>query len=753
MKHLTPTQAYFISFILLAMWAIFAYATMQNQIQEQERYAKLINISGKQRMLSQRTALLAIQYHQKPDVSYLKELKRCSSLMEEDHRYLTGNLPSENLRKIYFEKPYLLDAKVTSYFELLKGYINRSTPFNSEYLFEHSTQLLPDLDYAVQVYEQESDHKIARLTQIERYILLGTILTLILEALLILRPTFKKASLNMVQLQKMADGKTRKLALSLEKLESEIAAKERAEAALSRSHEVFEKLTNSAMDGIIQINHEGNIVFWNPAATEIFGYDAEEMRGANLHKILVPEEPRTLHLNAFPDFLKTGKGRAIGKTLELEATHKNGHIIPVELSLSSFLIGDNWQAMGVIRDITARKKAEQSRLEAESQLQQKYKMEAVGIMAGGMAHNFNNNLSIILGNLDLLNLQKNLTDKAQEFLNNAKIGVLRSRDLIQQLMAYSRAEEQKLVPTQFDAVIDETMNLLRATIPSTVYLQYNVTPESRGKTVLADATRIQEALLNLCNNAVHAMDESGQLTIGLETVILRSEDVSAEYNDCSPGNFLRLRIQDTGCGMTNEQLNKIFDPFYTTKKVGEGTGMGLSTVQGMVKQIGGQIKVLSILDQGTTFDLYIPVVGNQLPSLAEAKEQLLQQGTERILFVDDNKQVASLGKQLLTEMGYQVSMMTDSSEALKMFTANANCFDLVMTDQTMPKLTGKELIAEIKKVRTDIPTILCTGYSSKIDAHDAEELGISAFLMKPLDLSLLSQTIRQVLSQVSSRNL
>nr|MDA3903200.1 ATP-binding protein [Desulfuromusa sp.] len=365
-----------------------------------------------------------------------------------------------------------------------------------------------------------------------------------------------------------------------------------------------------------------------------------------------------------------------------------------------------------------------------------------------MAHNFNNNLSIILGNLELINLQKNLTPKAQEFLKNAKIDVMRSGDLIQQIMAYSHTGKQQMGPIQLAAVLDESIKLLRSMIPTSVNLQYHATPESLETTVLADATRVQEAVLNLCNNAVHAMDETGQLTIALDTVVLQGTDVSAGYNECLPGKFIRLRVQDTGCGMTDELLKKIFDPFYTTKEVGKGTGMGLSTVQGMMKDIGGQIKASSTLGQGTIFNLYFPMLEATQTEESTPENTTLPRGTERILFVDDDEMLASLGEKLLTEMGYQVVVMNESTEALKMFTVNFEHFNLVITDQTMPQLCGKDLIAELKKVKPDIPTILCTGYSSKINKEDAKELGISAFMMKPLDLPKLAQTVRRVLDGV-----
>jgi len=512
---------------------------------------------------------------------------------------------------------------------------------------------------------------------------------------------------------------------------------------LRESEQRFRQISDNLQEWIWDVDVKG-VYTYSSGNMNMLGYTHEEIVGKNYFFDFFPAEDREELKNiVFKQFATKQPFRDfINRNLT-----KNGEV--VWFSTSGVPIFDsNGELIGYRgsdTNITERKQAEEQSLELEAQLHQKCKMEAVGILAGGMAHNFNNNLAIILGNLELLNLQKNLTVEAQGFLKNARIGTLRSRDLIQQIMAYSRSQQPKMVPTQLEPVITETLNLLRPMIPTSVYLQYNAAPESLETTVLADATRVQEALLNLCNNAVHAMDETGRLTIDLTTTALQKADISAEYSECLPGKFVRLRVQDTGCGMTDELINQIFDPFYTTKGVGEGTGMGLSTVQGMIIQIGGQIKLTSISGQGTTFDLYFPITDNKLQSSPEEKGQPLPRGTEHILFVDDDEMLASLGEQLLSTLGYQVCMMTDSAEALKMFAANADRFDLIISDQTMPNLTGKDLIAEIKKFRADIPTILCTGYSSKIDEEEAAKLGISAFMMKPLDLPHLSQTIRQVL--------
>lgn len=399
---------------------------------------------------------------------------------------------------------------------------------------------------------------------------------------------------------------------------------------------------------------------------------------------------------------------------------------------------------GFFQDITSRKQAEARHCELEGELRQKHKMEAVGYMAGGMAHNFNNNLGIILGNVELSQL-KVQDPNVQEMLVNAKTAILRSRDLVSQIITYSRKGIQTKTTIQLQTIIDETIILLSSTLPATINLQKVISPTCDSNFVNADASQVQEILVNLCNNAVQAMDEKGDLTISLESVELSQTEIPSQY-DGIPGKYVKLSVQDSGCGMPTEMIDKIFDPFFTTKEEHEGVGMGLATVQGIVAQHGGVIRVNSIPNQGTVFNIYFPIADNPV---AETKFKPakgdMPKGTEKILFVDDDEILASLGKKLLKVMGYQVTMMTDSTEAIKLFTANADHFDMVITDQTMPDLSGKELISKIKAIRADIPTILCTGYSSKIDEEEAAELGIDAFMLKPLDLPILSQTIRQVL--------
>ncbi len=402
------------------------------------------------------------------------------------------------------------------------------------------------------------------------------------------------------------------------------------------------------------------------------------------------------------------------------------------------------RVLGIAQDVTDIKKLEKERLDLESQLRQKYKMEAVGVMAGGMAHNFNNNLAIILGNIELSKRSLPAQSGIEEYLDYAQIAAVRSQDLIKQIMTYSRNDVPCQSPLQLSQLLEETVSLIKSTIPSRVYLQLEISPDCEQSYIQADASQVQECLLNLCNNAVHALNEEGELFLGLERVELKQEDISPHFS-CSPGDYLRLRVRDNGCGIPAEILEKIFDPFFTTKELFEGTGMGLSTVRGIVEQHFGMITVESIVGREANFNLFFPVIDQVQKEMRPDNEIEWQQGSERILFVDDDEMITTLSERILSDMGYRVTTTTDSLEALEIFSEDVDRFDLVMTDQTMPKLTGTELIQKLTMLRQDIPTILCTGYSSKVNEEEARQIGISAFMMKPFTLKELSKVVREVL--------
>jgi PAS domain S-box-containing protein len=490
-------------------------------------------------------------------------------------------------------------------------------------------------------------------------------------------------------------------------------------------------------ESIVITDAAASIQYVNPAFESITGYTASEVIGKN-PRILQGQQDKATYTQMWNRLTsnQSWQGRFINK-------RKDGHLFTEEASISPVIDqrGEITHYVGVKKDIS-------EKLVQERQLRQKSKMEAVGVMAGGMAHNFNNNLSIILGNLELIKMRHPTNSEINKRLEHTKTAALRSRDLVRNIMLYSRQGELgEMAPLKLSPLIAETMQLLGPTIPTSISIeQQNSLQNRQDISVVADASQLQECLINLCNNSVHAMDEKGTITISLETEQLSQKDIPLQY-DSQPGSYAKLSVTDTGCGMSPEGVERVFDLFYTTKPVNEGTGMGLSTVQGIIKKHSGLIKVQSTEGQGTTFALYLPLIEQGDSSVAKMLNQTVPGGNEQILLVDDDPQVADLVKQMLLSCGYKVFLMTDSREALTFLATNFDHVDLVMTDQTMPKLSGLELITEIKKICPYMPTILCTGYSSKVDAYAAEELSISAFILKPFDMEALLQTVRRVLDE------
>lgn len=391
----------------------------------------------------------------------------------------------------------------------------------------------------------------------------------------------------------------------------------------------------------------------------------------------------------------------------------------------------------VATDITEMKKLEE-------QLRQNCKMEAVGVMAGGIAHNFNNSLAIIMGSLEMAERKASDAVKLRKYIENAKMAAQRSRDLVSQILTYSRRSDHQIEPIFLEPVVDETQKLLRSTLPATVSLVYELPSYARAFNIKADASQIQEILLNLCNNSVQAMDEKGLLTVRLDSVRLSRADIPGQY-DCQPGTYVRISVRDSGCGIDPAVRDRIFDPFFTTKSDRDGTGMGLATVQAIVERHQGLIKVSSEVGRGTTFELYFPLQFSVTGRQGVEDPQMIPGGNERILLVDDEPIVTELESHMLTELGYHVHSATSGHEALKMVDEDPEGVDLIITDQTMPNMSGMELIAEVRKRKPAIRTILCTGYSSAVSSEQIEKHAIDAFVMKPLVLSELGQIVRGVL--------
>jgi two-component system, cell cycle sensor histidine kinase and response regulator CckA len=381
-----------------------------------------------------------------------------------------------------------------------------------------------------------------------------------------------------------------------------------------------------------------------------------------------------------------------------------------------------------------------------NRLQHTQKMEALGTLAGGVAHDFNNILTAILGFTQLARDQVSGGNAVRRYLDQVFGAGSRAADLVRQILTFSRWTEQERKPVEVPPIITEALKLLRSSLPTTIEIHQEIAIEPQDGMVLTDPTQIHQVMMNLCSNAAHAMrTRGGVLGVSLSQMEV-TRPLVARYPDLKPGPYLQLTVSDTGHGMDAELMERIFDPYFTTKGLGEGTGLGLAVVQGIVKSCGGVITVYSEPGQGTTFNLFLPKIQCEFSLEAEAAEESAL-GSERILFVDDEKALVELGKEMLETMGYRVVAKTSSMEALSTFRAQPPAFDLVITDMTMPGLTGAELAQELLAIRSDLPIILCTGFSGLINGPQCKAIGIREFVMKPYVSTSLAKTIRKALQQ------
>ncbi len=401
---------------------------------------------------------------------------------------------------------------------------------------------------------------------------------------------------------------------------------------------------------------------------------------------------------------------------------------------------------GVAEDITEQKRVEEALTKTERQFRQSSRMEAIGTLAGGIAHDFNNILTAILGYTELGLATVPKGSRTQRNLQEVLTAGHRAKHLVHQILTFSRQSGQGKKATPIHMVIREALKLIRATIPSTIDIHQSLRSEA---TILADPTQLHQIIVNLCTNAEYAMRETGGiLQIVLEDVEV-DEEMAHSLPGLTPGPHVRLLVQDTGAGMSSEVLERMFDPFFTTKPIGEGSGMGMAVVHGIVTSYGGSIAVDSVVGKGTKMELFLPVV--PAPDWEGYDDQgPIPVGKETILFVDDEETIVHLGKELLSQLGYTVEIHTSSPEALQMFRQDPHRFDLVITDQTMPLLTGEALARELLRIRPDLPIILCTGFSHTMSAEKAKALGIQAYLMKPLAIRDLAPIVRHVLDKTPS---
>ncbi|MDY6951600.1 MAG: response regulator [Thermodesulfobacteriota bacterium] len=393
------------------------------------------------------------------------------------------------------------------------------------------------------------------------------------------------------------------------------------------------------------------------------------------------------------------------------------------------------------RELEERERIERERTELARHLQRAQKMEAIGTLAGGIAHDFNNILSAVLG---FTEMSLNLVDQGSKVQNNLQqvlMAANRAKNLVRQILTFSHQAKEECKPIQVKETVEEALELIRASLPATIEIRQDLQSEA---CILADSTQLHQVIMNLCANAGHAMREKGGiLTVGILDKKLPLEAASA-YPDLRPGHHVLITVKDTGHGMTPEIIERIYDPFFTTKGKGMGTGMGLSVVHGIVKSYNGTVTVESKPDQGSEFQLLIPAFEES--AITEISQgEIPKGGKERILFVDDDPLQTEMTTEMLQHLGYEVVTANDSARALELFSGQMNNLDLVITDVSMPTMNGKVLAQKILRIRQDMPIILCSGYSEDISPTEASALGISDYLMKPMGMHDLAKSIRRVL--------
>jgi len=527
-------------------------------------------------------------------------------------------------------------------------------------------------------------------------------------------------------LQRMVNRRT-------ESLQEEFEERKRAEEALQQSEEQFRHFFEHLTIGVAiyeAVDDGDDFVFFaiNPEGEKLSQVSFDEIRGKRLSLIFPGAKDLGL-FKALQNVWRTGNPEYVPFRLYKDERIQQS----VENRVFKLPSG---RVVAVYDDRT-----EVIRL--EEGLRQAQKMESVGRLAGGIAHDFNNMLSAILGNAEMALLkyekERPVSDNLEAVIRAAK----RARDLVSQILTFSRKQEQKTILLNPSLIVTEALKLLRASIPSSIEIRSNIRSHGR---MLADPTQLHQVVMNLCTNGYHAMKDSrGTLSITLEDLDILPGKKRQSIINIPFGRYIHMEVSDTGCGMDQATLEKIFEPYFTTKEKGSGTGLGLAVVHGIVKAHGGHIRVSSKPDEGTTFRLFFPCVDEEDLQSEEPIDNEIHGGTERILLVDDEEDIIEIVTAMLEHYGYLVTPFLDSEQALRYFLDNPKTVDLVITDLTMPRLSGYELARQLLEVRSDLPIILCTGFNENVQSEELIASGIKRYLQKPVEMHDMLETIREIL--------
>jgi PAS domain S-box-containing protein len=517
----------------------------------------------------------------------------------------------------------------------------------------------------------------------------------------------------------------------------DITDRKQAEEALKKSDERLKLALDSVSDAIWDWRVDTGEVYFSSRWYTMLGYAPYEL----------PQEFETWRNLLHPDDLPDSESIVFSHLemaepfeLEFRMRTKDNQwrwILARGKTVEKDEQGKAVRMLGTHMDITERK-------EMEERLRQAQKLESIGSLAGGIAHDFNNILFPIVGMAEIL--LEDLPPGSLEYENAQEIfkAGRRGSDLVKQILAFSRQSEHKMIPTRVQNILKEVIKLSRSSIPTNVEIGQDI--QQNCGMVMADPTQVHQVAMNIITNAYHSVeDDGGKISISLKEKVLTITNLPDP--SLEPGKHIILSVSDNGQGIPPEAMNKIFDPYFTTKERGKGTGLGLAVVHGIILEHRGAVKVTSEIGKGATFDIYLPLMDKSDRSEPNAANEAQPTGNERILLVDDEEPIARLGRQMLERLGYMVTERNSSTDALKAFGANPYDFDLVITDMTMPNMTGDQLTKALKKIRSDIPVIICTGFSEKMNQEKAEAVGIKGFLMKPVVKSKLAQIVRNVLDE------
>ncbi len=513
----------------------------------------------------------------------------------------------------------------------------------------------------------------------------------------------------------------------------DITERKQADRAIQENEKQLQAIFEANPDPVIVYDTEGIPKYLNPAFINLFGWTLDDLRGRQVP--FVPDDEKQITALKIREIYNTKKT----VRFQTKRLTKSGETIDFYVS-AAIISGDEGQPTGMVvnlTDITEQKKM-------KVQFERAQKMEAIGTLAGGIAHDFNNILSAIIGYTELsLYDDVDIDSPVRNNLDNVLKASLRAKDLVNQILTFSRQSEPELKPVEINFIIKEVTKLLRSSLPSTISIKQN---KKSNSLVLGDPTQLHQILMNLCTNAGHAMREKGgSLNIESRSVKL-NESLINDQIELPPGLYVLLTISDTGHGIPTKDINRIFDPFFTTKERGEGTGMGLSVVHGIVQSYKGAINVYSEAGKGTTFNIYLPAIESRVePGRRDAGE--FPKGNEHILIVDDEPSIVEMVTSQLHLLGYKVTSRYNSREALELFKAKLDSFDLVITDMTMPKMTGDELAREIKRISPKTPIIMCTGFSEKLAATSDVLTDFDAVLMKPIIIHEMAKAVRDVIDK------